>query len=158
MMLDKDIVVPLWNQTDVQAALQRNASLYKKSINGSMAAQALYNATMEFVNDLNFIPKAIIVFYVPPEPESFVKTIRDPLSISAKFSVSDGKKGFYHVYVYPEIWNNFSTYLKSYTGNEELYTGNEEPEANGAISWMRPHNLSTLGVLYIVLAVVLTLC
>lgn len=150
VMLDKDIVVPLWNQTDVQAALQRNISLFKKSINGPLAAQDLYKATERFVNDLNFIHKALIVFYVPPEPESFVKTILDPLSIAAHLAVPDNAGGFYHAYVYPEIWNNFSSYLNSYTGNKE-------PVVSAAVAWMHPHHLSTLEALCMVWAVLLSL-
>lgn len=147
VMIDKTTVVPLWNKTDVETALQRNASQFKTTIKDDSAAQALYNATMGFVNDLNFIPKAIIVFYVPPEPESFVETILDPLSICAHFSVPDDKGGFYHVYVYPEVWNNFSSYLKSYTRNEE-------PVVSAAVSWMQINRPSSLEALCIILAVV----
>lgn len=148
MMLDKDIVVPLWNQTDVQAALQRNTNLFIKSVNDPLAAQALYNATMEFVNDLNFIPKAIIVYYVSAEPKSFVRTILDPLSISAHFAIPAEDGGFYHAHVYPEIWNNFSSYLNSYTGNDNV---------DAATSSMHPHRASTLEVFIMVLVVVLSL-
>ena len=151
VMIDKTTVVPLWNKTDVEAALKRNASHFKTTIKDNSAAQALYNATMEFVNDLNFIPKAIIVFYVPPEPESFVETILDPLSISAHFSVLDDIGGFYDIYIYPEIWNNFSSYLKSYTGNEE-------PVVSSAVSWMHINRPSSLEALCMILAVVLSFC
>ena len=110
---DKNTTVR-WNRETVQVLLKMNAGQFQVAAKGPNAAKDLGQAIGTFVNKISYIYKRIIVFYYElPNIKVFIDR---PLSPVACVHVHAADKvGNYYACVYPEIWNDFASYLNAYT-------------------------------------------
>ena len=112
---DKNTTVPRWDKIAVQNQLWANASMLQEAAKGPNAAKDLGQAVGTFINNIDFIYKCIVVFYDDQLPH--IKVLIDTsLSTAACVSIYASEKGGnYRACVYPEIWNDFASYLNAYT-------------------------------------------
>lgn len=112
---DKNTTVPQWKRKHIQALLQAYTGLFQAAAKGPNAAKDLGRAIGTFINNINFIYKCIVVFYDDQSPN--IKVLIDhPLSPAACVSIyASDQAGYYQACVYPEIWNDFASYLNAYT-------------------------------------------
>lgn len=118
---DKNAVALHWNKTDVQSDLEANLDNFQKNLwaIGEDTAKALCKSVGTFVNDeLSFIYKGIFILYEDSNYRVTVLT-EEQQSPAAHVAVPlRSGNGVFHIYVYPEIWNNFTSYSKMYNVHE----------------------------------------
>ena len=123
---DKNKPLPKWNKTVVQSQLEANIGRFRGSIpvNGENTAMAIGKEVATFLNDeISFIYKGIFVFH-EVSGNSFTALIDEQYSPVAYVGVSQGSglryHSVYHIYVYPEVWNNFTSYNRLYNENNHV--------------------------------------
>ena len=104
---DKNTSVPQWDKADVQSQLEANVSRFKKDVDGQKNAKLLGTTVELYINDMNFVCRCIIVLYVGSNVPVSVIT-DDQYSPVAKVYVPFNDHEGYNVYVYPEMWHDFS--------------------------------------------------
>lgn len=114
---DKNASIPFWEKATVQSQLEANVSTFQHDIDGQRTAKELGKVIGSFINDINFVYKCIIVLNGEANQSATVIIDEEYSPVAYVYVPSNGNSG-YHVYVYPEIWNNFTAYTKLYNENE----------------------------------------
>ena len=117
---DKNTTVLNWDKADVQSDLEANVENFQKNlfVIGEDTALALGKNVAIFINDINFIYKGIFIFY---EDSNYPITVLSDEHHSPAAHVAVpivNENGVFHIYVYPEIWNNYTSYEKLYNVHE----------------------------------------
>ena len=82
-------------------------SRFVRDIDGKKNAELLGTTIGTFINDINFVFRGIIVLYVDSNAPASV-IIDDQYSPVAQVYVPINDHEGYNVYVYPEMWHDFS--------------------------------------------------
>ena len=131
---DKNRLVYKWNKTVIESQLEANLERFQNSmpVNGENTAMALGKEVGTFMNEISFIYKGIFVFYEVSD-HALTTLIDDQYSPAAHLDVPHvNGNSAYKIYVYPEVWNNFMSYVSLYNDNDLGYdnAGNKGPKAN----------------------------
>ena len=96
-----------WDKSVVQTHLEANVDILKENSNWN--AKTLATNVGKLINDINFVYTAIICLYgvLDTPPTVIIDEQNSP--VAQVFVPISGDAGYY-AYVYPEIWNNFTSY------------------------------------------------